>query len=182
MMPLAVFDYALLALVLVSAVVGLLRGLLREAMSLVVWVSAVWVAARYGSSVAPYLAEFIANGQLRLWAARITLLIGVLIAGGILTWLLAMALHSTRLGGTDRMVGMIFGLARGVLLAGLAIIVLRLAGFSDEPWWRQSKLIPYAAPVADALREAAEQGLGRSWTLSVAPSLQAPAAPFIFRS
>jgi membrane protein required for colicin V production len=166
---LAALDYAMLALVLVSCLIGLLRGLFREAMSLAVWVGAAWVAARYGDWLSPRLAEFVANTQLRLWAARIGLLITILIGGGILSWLLAKILRSTGLGGADRFAGMVFGLARGMLLASLAIIVLKAAGFDDQPWWRQSKLIPYVAPVADTLREAAEQGLRRSWSLSLLP-------------
>lgn len=185
-MKLATFDYVLIGLVVLSTLVGLMRGFFREAMSLAVWIGAIWVAARFSARLAPELAEFIANPPLRLWAARGLLLTGTLIAGGIVTWLLTMALHGTGLAGTDRVVGMLFGLARGLLLAGLAIVVLRMAGFSDEPWWRQSKLIPYAAPVTDALREAAEQGLKKSWSLSVSP-LASPspatlAGPSRFRS
>jgi uncharacterized membrane protein required for colicin V production len=61
---------------------------------------------------------------------------------------------------------MVFGLARGILIVGLAVVTVELAGLTDEPWWRESKLIPYAAPVADALRKAAEEGLAK---LSLAP-------------
>ena len=141
-----------------------------------------WVSGRYAAAVAPHLAGLVGNAQLRVWGARALLLISVLIAGGIVTWLLAAAVHSTRLGGTDRVVGMVFGLARGVVLAGAAIITLELAGFSDEPWWRQSKLIPYAAPVVDALRDAAQLGLGRPWSLSISPVPDIPAGPFRLRS
>lgn len=181
-MKLAALDYALLAVVALSTLVGLLRGFFREAMSLLIWVGAIWLAGRFAADVAPYLVEYIGSAPLRLWAARGLLLVGVLIAGGILTSLLAMALRGSALGGTDRAVGMVFGLARGLLLAGLAIVVMQLAGLSDEPWWQQSKLIPYAAPVADALREAAEQGLGRSWSLSVSPLPDIAAGPFVPRS
>jgi uncharacterized membrane protein required for colicin V production len=54
---------------------------------------------------------------------------------------------------------MVFGFARGVLLAGLFIMVLDLMGFRDSSWWDESKLIPYGAPVADIVRHAAEDGL-----------------------
>ena len=134
-------------------------------MSLAVWIGALWVASRYAAWLSPYLSDVIPNGQVRLWAARLVVFMGVLIAGGLITWLVAMAVHSTRLGAPDRVVGMVFGAARGVLLVAMTIIVLNLSGFSDEPWWRQSKLIPYVAPVTEALREAAEQGLGRSRSL-----------------
>ncbi len=164
MLGLAVLDYLLIGLLLVSALVGLMRGIFREAMSLLVWVAALWLASRFAWWLAPYLAQWVPNGHLRLWVARLALFMGTLIGGGLVTWLLAMALHGSRLSGPDRVVGMLFGLARGVLLIAVTILLLRVAGFSNEPWWQQSKLIPYAAPVADALRDAAEQGLGRSWS------------------
>ncbi len=162
-------DYVLLAAVVLSTVIGLFRGLFREAMSLVVWIAAVWIAERYAATLAPHLAGFVPNGQLRIWAARLVLLVGVLIVGGVVSWAIALIVHSTRLGGADRAAGMVFGLARGVLLAGLVVITIQLAGLTDEPWWRESKLVPYAAPVADALRKAAEAGLARPATSSFSP-------------
>lgn len=179
---LSAFDYVLLAVVLVSAVIGLFRGIFREAMSLAVWVAALWLAGRYAAAIAPYLADFLASAALRIWAARLLLLIGVLLAGSIASWLLAQAIHNSRLGGVDRTFGIVFGLARGLLLAVLAVITLELAGFSDASWWRQSKLIPYAAPVADALREAAKQRLGESRSPSVSSPRDAPKGSFGFGS
>jgi len=54
---------------------------------------------------------------------------------------------------------MVFGLARGIILAGVAVLVLEFAGFSESSWWKDSKLIPYAAPVADFVADAAEEGI-----------------------
>jgi uncharacterized membrane protein required for colicin V production len=55
---------------------------------------------------------------------------------------------------------MVFGFARGVILSGLLVVVLEMMGFSNSPWWQESKLLPYAAPVADIIRHTAEDGLG----------------------
>ena len=154
-------DYALIVIVLGSAVVGLFRGLFREAMSLVVWIAAVWAAGRFAGAVAPYMARWLASPALELWAARLAVLIGVLLLGCILTWLVSMALHDSGLGAGDRAAGMAFGVARGVFLAGVVLLMLRAAGVGDEPWWRESKLLPYAIPVADTLQEAAKQEFGR---------------------
>ena len=85
MIALATLDYVLLAVVFLSALIGLFRGIFREAMSLVVWITAVWVAARYAAAVAPHLADLVANAQIRIWGARLLLLIAVLITGGIVT-------------------------------------------------------------------------------------------------
>jgi membrane protein required for colicin V production len=177
----ATLDIVLVVIVAVSALIGLVRGLVREAMSLVVWVVAVWAAARYADLLSPELAQSVPNAQLRLWLARGVLLVGLLLAGALVTWAIAKALHSTGLGPADRIVGLAFGVARGLVVVGIVVIVLRLAGFSDEPWWRQSKLIPYAAPVADALREAAERGLER-WSLTASGPSPRIAVPSNFGS
>lgn len=155
-------DLAFLGLLIVSSLVGLLRGFFREAISLAAWVAGIWVAAGHGRALAPYLAGVLANEQLQVWGARVLLLILILFAGAIASRLLAALLRGTGLGGADRVSGMLFGLARGVLLAAVAVIALRAAGFDQEPWWQRSKLVPYALPVADALRDMAEQGLKRS--------------------
>ncbi len=78
---------------------------------------------------------------------------------GLVAWFLGLVLSSTGLTGTDRALGMVFGFGRGVLLAGLLVMGLDLLGFREASWWEQSKLIPYALPVADIIRHAAEDGM-----------------------
>lgn len=154
-------DYGLLAIVALSAGIGLFRGLFREALSLGVWVAAIWAAAHHADWLLPYLGQWIDSPVLALWAARLAVLTGTLLLGGIAGWLLSMLLYRSRLGMPDRSAGMVFGLARGVLLAGVAVLALRVAGFDAEPWWQESKLLPYAVPVADILQDAAEREFGK---------------------
>ena len=155
----AIVDYALIVIVGLSAVISLFRGFFREAVSLGTWVVGLWLAWKLGPQVAGFLEPWISTSVLRLWAARVLVVIGVLIAGGLLSWIFGIILDSTGLSGTDRALGTVFGFARGVLLAGLAIMALDLMGFREAAWWQESKLIPYAAPVADIIRHAAEDGL-----------------------
>jgi membrane protein required for colicin V production len=169
-MGLNALDWAFVGLLLLSSLVGLLRGIFRETMSLVVWAAALFLAGRYAADVAPHLGRWIEAEPLRLWVARLLLFVGVLAIGGIASALISMALHSARLGVPDRLAGMGFGLVRGALLVALTVLLLQVSGLSDEPWWSESKLIPYAAPfaevlaevLAEALPEAVEQGLPRS--------------------
>jgi membrane protein required for colicin V production len=154
-----VVDYLLISLVLVSTAVGVFRGFVKEALSLGVWFVAVWVAFRYSPLAADGLGSWIESPTLRLWAARIVLLILVLVAGGLVNWLIGTLIHKSGLSGTDRMIGMIFGLARGGVLVGVAVVVLEAMGFSEEAWWYESELIPYAAPVADVIGELAARGM-----------------------
>lgn len=155
----AIVDYALIVIVGLSAVVSLFRGFFKEAVSLGTWVVSLWLAWKVGPQVAGFLEPWISTSVLRLWAARALVVIAVLIAGGILSWFFSVILDNTGLSSTDRAIGTVFGFARGVLLAGLAVMALDLMGFREAAWWDESKLIPYAAPVADIIRHAAEDGL-----------------------
>lgn len=160
-MALITVDYILLGVVLLSAVVGLFRGFVKEAMSLAIWVVAIWCAWRFGGFVGgQLLPDFVADPVLKLWASRLIVLVSLLIVGGLASWLITYLLDKTGLTGTDRLLGMVFGMARGAVLAGLVVIGLQFTGFDKDPWWDQSKLIPYAAPIADSLRDVAEEGMG----------------------
>ncbi len=152
-------DYVLLTILAMSCVVGLFRGLVKEALSLAVWVLAIWFSWKFSALAAPMLEGLVGDPVLRLWAARLAVLVFVLVVGGLGSWLLSYLLARTGLTGTDRLLGGLFGLARGAVLAGLLVIGLQFAGFDDSPWWSQSKLIPYAAPIADQLRDAASGGV-----------------------
>jgi len=152
-------DYLLLAIVVASAVIGIFRGFVKEAMSLVSWVLAVWVSIQFGHVAAEWLGGTIDSYTLRLWGGRALLLVGTLFLGGAISWLISSIMDETGLSGTDRAVGILFGLARGVILAGIVVLLLEFAGFSESSWWQDSKLIPYAAPVADFVEEVAEEGI-----------------------
>ena len=154
-----VIDYLLLGIVALSALMGVFRGFVKESLSLVAWVIGIWGAWRFGFVVAQWLPEFLGDVMARVWAARLAILILVLIIGGVASGIISFLMGRTGLNGTDRFVGMIFGLARGIVLVGVTISTLEFAGFQADPWWRQSKLIPYAAPIADSLRDIADQGL-----------------------
>lgn len=154
-----IVDYVLIVIVGLSAVVSLFRGFFKEAVSLGTWVIALWLAWKLGPQVAGMLESWIATSVLRLWAARVIIVVATLFAGGLLGWFFSLVLDSTGLSGTDRAIGTVFGFARGVLLAGLLVMILDLLGFREATWWDESKLIPYAAPVADIIRHAAEDGM-----------------------
>ncbi len=152
-------DYLLLAIILVSMVISLFRGFVKEALSLVSWLVAIWAAARFGSQFGEIILGSFDSETIRSWGGRTALLIAVLFAGGVVSWLISQLLDSTGLSGTDRAIGMVFGLVRGVILAAVVLLMFRFAGFSESSWWTDSKLIPYVAPVAEMVVDAAEEGI-----------------------
>jgi membrane protein required for colicin V production len=152
-------DYLLAAVFLLSALMGLFRGLVKEALSLVGWILAVWCAWRFGGAVAERIPSVADDSIVETWVARMIVLIVVLVLSGLLSRLIAHLTHQSGLSGTDRMVGMVFGMARGVVLVGLVVLLLDAAGFGADPWWQESKLIPYAAPLAERLGDLAGDGI-----------------------
>jgi membrane protein required for colicin V production len=152
-------DYLLLGVVTVSGVVGLFRGFVKEALSLGVWIVGIWCAWKFAGLAAGQMTGWVEDPVLRLWAARVVVLVGVLILGGLSTALLSYLLDQTGLTGTDRLLGGLFGLGRGAVLGAILVMALQFTGFDQDPWWAESKLIPYAEPVADMLRDAAAEGM-----------------------
>ncbi len=153
-------DYILLAVLLISVAVGLFRGFFKEALSLVTWVVALWVALRYSSVLEPLLAS-ISSEALKIWSARLIMFLLVLIAGGLLNALIGILVEKTGLTGTDRVLGMVFGAARGVLILGIVVMMFRLLELEREQWWSESLVIPLASPVADVLQTYFHAGLER---------------------
>ena len=151
-------DYILIGVAAVSTVIGLFRGFAREAFSLATWSLAIWASWRFGNQGQAYFEGLTDSVVIQLWVARCVILVLVLLAGGVGGWMVSTLLTRTGLSGTDRAVGMVFGLMRGVVLAGFLIIVMQAAELDKEPWWQESKLIPYATPLTDALGELAEEG------------------------
>jgi membrane protein required for colicin V production len=98
-------DIAIVALVLLSSVIGLVRGLVREVLSLVVWVLAFLVAVGFADSLATRFAGILEPDSARLAVAFVTLFVGILIVGGLIQWGLGKLIEGTGLSGTDRLLG-----------------------------------------------------------------------------
>lgn len=145
-------DGIVIAIILLSAVVGLARGLLREVMSLAVWVAAAGVGYLYHKGVAAALTPYIAQPTARLAVAFAVLALGVLIVGAILGALLgALIDKATVLRWTDRLLGLLFGAARGGVLVAMAVYLAALTPMADEPWWQESRAIVQCKTAADWL-------------------------------
>jgi membrane protein required for colicin V production len=132
-----------------STVIGLLRGFVREAVSLVFWVVAIWAAWKFGPVVEPHLGGVLADPSIAPWVGRLVILVLVLLVVGML---LSYFTRSLGLGAMDRVIGLLFGILRGMVLVGLITIGGELLHLNHEEWWNRSKLIPYGETVGDWLR------------------------------
>ncbi len=146
-------DYAIVGIVAVSALISLWRGFVREALSLAAWIAAFWVALAFSERLAGALAAHIATPSVRLAVAFGILFLGTLLVGGLINWGAGRLVDRTGLTGTDRVMGMLFGVARGVAVVAVLVLLAGLTPLPDDPWWRESALLPHFVRLALWLRE-----------------------------
>ncbi len=144
-------DYAILVIVFVSAILGLVRGFLREVASLLIWILGFWMAVRFAPLIGENL-KFVKSTEDRLILGYGVVLLATLIVSTVVGMLLKRFIESSGAGVGDRSLGALFGAARGVVLVTTLIMVGEMALVPPPPWWRESKLIPYAAPLVNVAR------------------------------
>jgi membrane protein required for colicin V production len=132
-----VTDYLVIAGIVISAVVGALRGFLREAVALVTWVVALFVAWHFSDLIEPHLGGLLAGSNVRVWAARTILVVIILLLGTGIGAALSHFVRVSIFSGTDRFLGLLFGALRGLILFGVLVILGQLLRLEDERWWRQ---------------------------------------------
>lgn len=145
-------DIALLAILGLSTVVGLWRGFIVEVMSVAVWVAAFWLAFAYGDAAALLFEGVVEAPSARLLLGYALLFTLALAVGGLATWLMGKLVRSTGLSGTDRLLGLVFGAARGYALGVVAVLLAGFTALPGDPWWEQSRVIPAFQSGAEWMR------------------------------
>lgn len=139
-----IFDLGLGGIVLISAIIGIARGLLREMLSLVAWVAALWAAFTFAEMVSQqFVQQVISDKHIAYIASFGSVFLLALFLIGLLNLLITSLFKATGLGGFDRLLGMLFGLARGAIIGAVLIFFARLyPGIEKLPSWQQSQLVP----------------------------------------
>jgi membrane protein required for colicin V production len=142
---LTAFDYAVMAVIGLSALRGTWRGFLSEVFGLIGWIAAFLIACRFVGLVVPYIPAHWPGGALTQWLLAFAIIvIGVMLVASVANALLVRLVHVSGLSGVDRSLGLMFGLVRGVVLV---LILVALAGLTELPqqdFWRNALLRPYA--------------------------------------
>ena len=143
-------DWMLLAPLLVSGLLGVWRGVVREVMSVLAWVTGVVLAGRFAADLAQLLPI---NGDVLPHAvAWVLILLAVLIAAGLLARLLKQLLSVAGLGLADRLLGGVFGLVRGTMVLMLIVLLIGLTPFKKYPIWTSSQVVPLAQLLLDFVK------------------------------
>ena len=145
-------DYAILAIVGISGVISLMRGFIREALSLAGWIAAFWIALAFSGRVAAWLDGYVSVPSVRVGIAFAAIFFGVLLVCGIVLRLAGLLVERTGMSGTDRTLGIVFGVLRGIVIAGLLVLLAGLTPLPLDPWWDQSIFLPHFVEFANELR------------------------------
>lgn len=150
-------DYLMLAVLLISLVLGFFRGFLREAVSLIAWLGGLWLAWHFAYRVEPYLGGLVAHPPASTWVARGIVLLTVLIAGWLVGSVLSYFVHQSGVSlMLDRLLGIVFGLIRGAVLISVAIMLAQLVQLDRTTWWMRSRCMPVAVELSGWIKGFAE--------------------------
>ncbi len=150
-------DDAIIGIILLSVLISVVRGFVREALSLITWVIAIWAGIHYSAEAGKWLAPYISSTTIRMAAAFFLLFFLTLLAGSLISFVLVKFIHKTGLSGTDRSLGILFGIARGFVVVSVGLLMLSMMfppGSNPEEAnvLKQSQLAPHFKPVMDWLR------------------------------
>jgi membrane protein required for colicin V production len=137
-----VFDYVVIAVVVMSVLLGMWRGVVGEVLAIAAWVLAFIVARYCAPMVAPAFTGVIADTAMRLIAAWAVTIIAVLLVVAIARALLRLLLKAVGLGIVDRLLGACFGIARGALVVLFGVLLAGLTPLPKADWWRNAMLSP----------------------------------------
>lgn len=154
-------DYTVLAIIAVSVVVSLIRGFLREVLSLAVWVAAFWVAFTFSDLASAWLEPHVVLPSARMALAFGGLFLITLTVGGLLNYLFGKLIDTTGLSTTDRFIGMIFGALRGLAVVVALILVAGLTPMPRDPWWQESRLMPRLESAANWVKGYLPDGIAQ---------------------
>ena len=145
-------DYTIIAIIALSVLISVMRGFVREIVSLVIWVAAIIVSFIFYQYIAGLLVNVIHSDSVRLVVSFVGLFLATLVLGMLINYLIGQLVSNTGLSGTDRVLGIIFGVARGILVVVLLMMLAGLTPFSKEQSWNESVLIPHFEPIENGLK------------------------------
>lgn len=148
-----VVDIILIFVIVLSALFSLLRGFVREAISLATWVVAIWVAATFAPRVSAMLQSSIESEAVRQAVGFGVLFVATLMVGALVGFLVGQVVKKTGLGGADRIFGVLFGALRGGVIIIVFVVIAGMTPLPDYAWWKQSQLLPWFEDAAVKIQD-----------------------------
>lgn len=149
-------DWVILSIITVSCLFGLMRGLIKEALSVANWAIALLIAVTFRDQLASLLVDQIETHSLRQLVAFGTLFIATLLVGALVNYVISELVKITGLSSTDRILGMVFGLLRGfVVVMAILLLVPPVISIDQDKWWSEAMLIHHFLAFEDWARATA---------------------------
>ncbi len=145
-------DLVILVIIVLSALISLVRGFVKESISLLTWIVAGVLAFRYFTPLATMLEPYINAPTIRNVAAFAILFVSTLVVGAIVNFIFTQLVSKTGLSGTDRALGVVFGAARGVLIVTMVVLLASLTPMPEAEWWRDSASVGFFQQLAEWVR------------------------------
>jgi len=136
-------DWIIIAGVGLSVLLGILRGFVREVLSLAGWIVGIWLAIRFAPSLGNHLPFDTPWAEVRTAIAALVIVVATVFVAALIGWLASKLLSAVKLSGTDRLLGAIFGLVRALLIVVLVALFAGRTALAQQPWWRESVLVPH---------------------------------------
>ena len=152
-MAIAWIDVVIISLVALSAILSLFRGFVKEALALVSWLVALWVAMAFYEEFAQWLSQWIAVPSAQKATAFAILFVCVLLLGAVVNYLAGKLVDKSGLTGTDKMLGVVFGIARGAVIVAILVLLAGLTPLPQDPWWQDSQFLGYFEDLAMWMRD-----------------------------
>jgi membrane protein required for colicin V production len=137
-----VFDYVVIGVVGLSLLFGLWRGVVGEVIALIAWISGVMAAVEFGGVAGQRAFSGIADPSIRMLAGCVLVFVGVLVAMSLVSWAVRKMVKALGLSLSDRLLGMVFGLVRGVLVTMVLVGLGGMTAAPKQPWWQDATLSP----------------------------------------
>ena len=146
-------DLVIIVIIVISALISLVRGFVKESISLASWLFAGFIALAYFTPLADLLEPYIESPTIRTGSSFAILFVSSLIIGAIINFMASQLVSKTGLSGTDKSLGVVFGAARGVLIVVILVLLAGLTPMPSEPWWQESTMIEYFVTMANWIKD-----------------------------
>ncbi len=177
-MDVNIFDIGIVVIILITALIGFMRGIVWMTVFIATWVAAIYFAIKYKEQLATALPIKLGSEVAQTGLAALLIFLGILIVGAILNAICHKIINSVGLGSFDRILGTGLGIILGAFATTLLTMLLGLTELPDQKAWGESKFIPkfqeaaiwLKAKIPEDLNKYIDDTLGNSKT-DTAPSI-----------
>lgn len=148
-MTMTILDFVIILIGAISILVGLMRGFVREVLSIITWVAAIWLSLKFYPMAGDYFKGIINQELFRNVAGFAAIFFTVLIICSLVSYLINKLVTKTGIKGTDRVLGSIFGIFRAILVIVILLLIGRSVNFQESDAWKNSQLVGHFEPIVE---------------------------------